>query len=75
MALCLTKMCYECAKETMHTNGECDVCKTRAAKQHREIHFATLDSMTLEQRVRKLEEDAYEDSVRPAPFDWSQPIG
>ena len=75
MAFCLTKFCCECAKETMHTNGKCGVCEGKEARQHKEAHFARLDKMTLEERVRELENISYNRSIEPVSFDWGQPVG
>jgi hypothetical protein len=76
MAFCQNKFCNECVKKTMHTNGDCDICKARKAREHKEVYFARLDKITLEERVRELEINAYARFIEPASFDWSQiPIG
>jgi hypothetical protein len=65
-----TQYCYDCCKETGHYNGKCGQCAAKEnEKKHRE-HFAALDSMTLEERIRRLEKIDYNHIVNPP---WIEP--
>ena len=62
--------CYDCCKDTGHYNGKCGDCEAaKRERLHRE-HFAKLDSMTLEERVRAIEKSLYEMSINPP---WVEP--
>jgi predicted amidophosphoribosyltransferase len=63
------QQCYECGKETPHHNGHCAYCWARQAKTDRKNHFDSLDRMTLEQRVRRVEEALYNQSNPPERTD------
>jgi hypothetical protein len=56
MAYVAEQYCFTCDADTMHTNNQCGVCKSKQDKKEREIYFDKLDKMTLEQRVRRIEE-------------------
>jgi hypothetical protein len=59
------KYCHECCKPTQFYNGKCGNCEIiRAEKEHRD-HFACLDCMTLEERIRRLEKIDYEYRINP----------
>ena len=59
MAFVRDEYCRECCKDTVHTNGKCNNCgESEAKKKHRD-HFAKLDKMTLEERVREIEKQLY----------------
>ncbi len=64
------KYCFDCCEDTGHYNGKCGICNDKLAeKAHRE-HFALLDSMTLEERIRKIEIQLYNMSINPP---WVEP--
>ena len=52
--------CYECGETTAHHNGRCAACESKKHKAERDAHFVELGEMTLEQRVRRIEEYLYE---------------
>lgn len=70
MAYISNDYCYTCCKNTTHCNGKCGVCKEQAAEKHHREHFALLDSMTLEERVRRLEKIDYDNFTNPP---WIEP--
>ena len=70
MAFIRKEYCYICCKDTYHTNGECDCCVEHKAMQKHREHFAKLDSMTLEERIRRLEKFEYELLINPP---WVEP--
>jgi hypothetical protein len=64
------KYCYVCCRDRGHYNGKCGDCSAiESMKKHRE-HFALLDSMTLEERIRRLEKHEYEQNINPP---WAEP--
>ena len=70
MAFIRNKYCYTCCKDTRHTNGDCNVCSAQKAENDHRKHFAKLDSMTLEERIRRLEKIEYQTSINPP---WIEP--
>lgn len=65
MAHIQTKYCYECCWDTTHTNGKCNACKGREAENRHREHFARLDSLSLEERVREIEKQLYNLNINP----------
>lgn len=59
MSLIYTRYCGMCGKETDYTDGACDVCAAEAVKRHKDEYFRGLDALTMEQRVRRIEEILY----------------
>lgn len=51
--------CLKCGKVTNHFNGRCGPCEAERERLQRAEHFGKLDALTLEQRVRRLEEIQY----------------
>ena len=64
------KYCYECCRETNHHNGKCSICVAAESKRRYKQHFANLDAMTLEERVRLIEKTLYKMSINPP---WIEP--
>jgi hypothetical protein len=62
--------CYKCCKETQHYNGDCGICKEKERQRAHKEHFAKLDTMTLEERIRRLELNEYHMSKNPP---WIKP--
>lgn len=65
MALIQNEDCIECGKITLHINGKCRDCESNKASRARREHFGKLDALTLEERIRRLEEIEYNDSINP----------
>ena len=57
--------CQTCGKETQHCNGKCSACERREAEFQYKMHFGKLDQLTLEQRVRLIEEALYRMQSEP----------
>ena len=63
MASLSTEFCWKCNKKTRHMNGNCSGCASAKSSLDRKAHFDRLDKLTIEQRVRLLEEAAYQNSL------------
>ena len=50
MALVMTEYCRECEKETMHTNGKCNICSERAER----MRIAEWNAMTVDEKLTDL---------------------
>lgn len=59
MAFCDEKFCDVCNAETWHTNNVCGLCLERRLTTASNKHFAELDKMTMEERVRRIEKWIY----------------
>ena len=70
MALIQNLPCGPCHKYTDHINGKCGECSKKEAAWKRKVHFTNLDIMTLEERIRRLEEIEYNQSINPP---WIEP--
>ena len=70
MAYISTEYCYKCCKDTDFINGECRDCKLKENERAHKEHFAKLDILTLEERVRELEKQMYNLSINPP---WIEP--
>lgn len=67
MALLVTGVCQNCSRQFKTTIGSgrmrpsvCPECKSEEADQKRNQHLNELASLTVEQRLRKLEEWVYD---------------
>lgn len=63
------KYCYECEKETRHYNGKCAICEANREIKERKGHFAKLDKMTVEERIRRIERILYGQGYPPTDID------
>ena len=70
MAYISNEYCFECCKETRFMNGKCVDCQHKEKKRAHAEHFAKLDMMSLEERVRRIEKILYEQSKNPP---WKEP--
>ena len=57
--------CYECGKTTSHHNSKCSVCESKAENKEHQKYLAELDALTMEQRVRRIEEALYRQAKEP----------
>lgn len=51
-----TEYCYVCKEQTTHFNGNCGECSMKKEREKREKLQAERTALTLEGRVRKIEE-------------------
>lgn len=69
--LLTNEYCYKCLKMTSHHDSKCGNCETREEIENRYQHFLKLDNLTLDERVRKIEEMIY-NWKNNAPWDWDK---
>lgn len=62
MALVAEFICRTCEKprhEVVHQSRICIECRTIESSRARRVHFAGLKGLTIEERLQRLEEQAY----------------
>lgn len=71
MALVTTRNCITCHESFAAVNEqvECNNCINAAKIALREKHFSELDNMTLEERLRRIEEWIYDYRAPISPWD------
>jgi len=71
MAIVTTRNCITCHESFAAVNEqrECNNCKNAAKIALREKHFDELDNMTLEERLRRVEEWIYDYQAPISPWD------
>ena len=57
--------CDECDRHTYHYNGKCGVCSEKEADQRKRMYFTSLQGLTLEERIDRIEKSLYEMSINP----------
>lgn len=65
MAHVIREHCDRCKKTTIHINGICRDCAGKDTSRKRREHFGRLNALTIEERLRRLEEIDYNDSINP----------
>lgn len=51
--------CYVCKKFTTHHDNECTECEWKKESDKKRKYFSELNCLTLEERIRKIEEWIY----------------
>ena len=72
MAYLTNTLCHECGETFMGDSSRglntCPACKKILADAAAVAHFAALDKMTIEERIRRLEEISYNRSKTPPVY-------
>lgn len=69
MSYIYNKYCHVCCKDTQFYNDYCQQCIKREKDSKYKAHFQTLDNLTLEERIRRLELNEYNDT-RENTLSW-----
>lgn len=65
MALVQREHCGRCDSVTIHINGTCRECASKDADRKRREHFGKLNALTIEERLRLIEEWQYQQQINP----------